>query len=229
MRASGTLLLLFGLMLGSPAAAQMDGPPHAHARGHRAHGPDSTRFLPRWLHSYAELGPGWMQLPVDIRTRYGASLSLGLGLDVDPVSPLQLAVRGNYYMLTPKDAAYSGFYDPNSPAPGYELTGGGTGHLIDLLFVTSLRARGPFWIEGGVGGGHFGSGYPDEAFQDPLTGNIVDIVGKSAWGGAFSIGTRYEFQPTPRDHLFALVRWETFDDRGTALQFWTLRAGYRFP
>lgn len=223
MRGFAFAMLLLPLLVPSPARADRHVRPDSNMVI-----VDTSSVLPKWLHPQLEVGPGWMQAPVDIRRRYAASMSGSAGVESRPRPGFAIAARLSYWMLTSEQVAYSAIYDPTSVAPGYTWLGGGTGHLLDLVGTASVQVLPSWWLEAGGGGGHFGSGYPDEAFTDPITRAVYDLPGKTGFGGEVTAGTRYEFQPDERDHLYVTVRWASFSRGPDTMQFWAIRFGYRW-
>lgn len=195
--------------------------------------PDTSRFLPRWMHASLEAGVSWLQSPAAVKDRYNAGVALGGALTATAAPRLRLAARLEYLDLPNGEMGYYGSYqtvDGQAYAvPNYGYNAFGGGRALDALVLASARPWRQLWIEGGAGYGHFSSGLPRIQFLDGVTGEWIDVPGQSGWGATWTAGFAYEFRVGRKpDHLCAGVRWMRLDRDGVALDFVPVTIGYRF-
>ncbi len=183
---------------------------------------DSTSVLPRWLEGQVQLGLGWMGSPGRERSRYQAGLAAAVGAEAHPAASISLRARLGYQDLPadPFEAVLGG------SAPVSLSTAAGHGRLVTALAEASVPLRRALWLFAGGGGAYYGRNGVIATLADD--GMTFEPLEPSGWGGAWSAGFRYRFEPNARDHLFLEGRSESVAT-GTRFRFWGLSAGYRFP
>jgi hypothetical protein len=220
------LFLVTVLLLALPAAAWARRGPDLAA------GPDTSRFLPRWLHASLEAGVSWMQGPHEVSNRYSAGLAFGGAFWVAPAAGVRVSAQVEYFDLPNGGNGSFGTYQRSggqtNTTPLYNYNAFGGGHTIEGLGVVSVRAWRGVWVEGGAGHGYFASGYPKILFFDGATGEAISIPGESGWGPAYTAGAAYEFTVRRREHLYVSGRWTRLERGNVQLDFVPLRIGVRF-
>lgn len=220
-------VLLAALAVAAPGPARSAGPDLAqHVKA------DSSRFLPRWMSARLEAGLSWMQSPREVRDRYVAGVAFGGSLNAAVLPRLRLSARLEYLDLPNGEVGSLGGYQTidgqvyTSTGVGYNAFNGG--RSFEALGVLSARVWRNLWVEGGAGHGHFDSGYPPIQFIDGVTGEYVDIPGRSGWGQAYTAGLAYDFTVRQRERLYVTARWTRLERGGVSLDFVPLGIGYRF-
>lgn len=197
----------------------------------RAAAPDTSQFLPRWLHLHGSVGYGWLSSPRHIRQRYEAGQDFEFGLEARLKPRLRLRLNGEYQVLPAVGEINFTFVDT-----GFK----GSGSAIDTLSFdwrqrgwlgaaraeAQLRVLPHTWLIAGAGRGYIGAGVRAFHFADPFGTVDVRFPGSSGWGWLTSAGARYEFDlfgPT----LGAEVRWSALDRPQDDLQLWSIRIGWQ--
>jgi hypothetical protein len=193
--------------------------------------PDTTGFLPRWLHLHGSFGLGWISSPTFIRQRYQAGQAFELGLEVRPRPNLRLRLNGEYQVLpavgrvtyqvvTLQDLEGAQLLDTLS----FDWIG--RGWLGSARTEAHWRVLPATWLMAGAGRGHLGAGMRAYHFRDPFVTLDVGFPGSSGWAWISMLGARYEFDvfgPT----LGAELRWSTLDRPQDRLQTWSIRVGWQ--
>jgi len=224
------VLLSLALALAAPGAALASGPDLGQAVQDAK--PDTSKFLPRWIHASLGAGISWMQAPSWVRVRYGPGIALTGNLWASLLPGARLAVELEYLDLPANTNGFATTYkakDGSTYTIPYDYyTNTGAGNEINGLAVLSFKVWRNLWVEGGVGGGHFSSGYSGIEFLDNATGRTVSIPDDSGWGPAITAGLAYDFQVGKGSKLFASARWVRLARDTETLHVVPLRIGYRF-
>ena len=196
----------------------------------KAVAPDTSRFLPGWVHLHASAGLGWLASPEWMRKFYQAGQSYDAGLEVRPGNTLRLRLNGEYQGLpVVTDAKYTYVY----LAPG--------GVPIRDTLVVEERANGwigsarleaqwslapQLWVLGGLGRGYLETGlqsqHPSSVYGSSF---IIDFPGSSGWTWVATAGTSYEFAVFgPR--LSAELRTNYLMRNRDRMQTWSIRLGW---
>ena len=224
-------LLVAALLAFSPASVVHAAVPEQSFPAQRAAVPDTSQFLPRWLHLHAGVGYGWLSSPPNIRERYEAGQDFEFGVEARTQPRVRLRLSGEYQVLPAIGRV-------NYTIFGTELRGGGT--ATDTLsfdwkqrgWIGAARLEGQFrllphtWLLAGGGRGYLGAGVRPYHFRDPFGTVDIEFPGSSGWGWLMSAGARYEFDifgPV----LGAEVRWSVFDRPQDHLQMWSIRIGWQ--
>ncbi len=224
-------LLVAALLAFSPASVVHAAVPEQSFPAQRAAVPDTSQFLPRWLHLHAGVGYGWLSSPPNIRERYEAGQDFEFGVEARTQPRVRLRLSGEYQVLPAIGRV-------NYTIFGTEPRGGGT--ATDTLsfdwkqrgWIGAARLEGQFrllphtWLLAGGGRGYLGAGVRPYHFRDPFGTVDIEFPGSSGWGWLTSAGARYEFDifgPV----LGAEVRWSVFDRPQDHLQLWSIRIGWQ--
>jgi hypothetical protein len=193
--------------------------------------PDTTAFLPRWLHLHASLGVGWISSPRFIRERYEAGQDVEAGFEVRPRANLRWRLNGEYQVLpalgrvTYQSVA---FEDPegNVYADTISFDWRGRGWLGIARTELQWRALPNTWLLLGAGRGYLAAGQRAYHYSSPFETLDIAFPGSSGWAWIGTTGVRYEFDifgPV----LGAEVRWSTLDRPQDELQMWSIRIGWQ--
>lgn len=219
------------VLLGLPAPAVRAAIPEQSFPEQRAAAPDTSQFLPRWLHLHGSVGYGWMSSPRTIRQRYEAGQDFEFGLEARMRPRLRLRLNGEYQVLP---AVGRVNYTIRSFA-GLDGTAAYDTLSFDWLqrgWLGAARLEGQYrvlpntWLLAGAGRAYLSAGVRPYHFSDPFGTVDVAFPGSTGWGWLTSAGARYEFDifgPT----LGAEVRWSTLDRRQDRLQLWSIRIGWQ--
>ena len=222
-------LIAASLLLGAAAthAAVPEPPPHANAPA----GPDTSRFLPRWLHLHGSAGYGWIQGPTLIRQRYEAGQDLQFGLEARMRPSLRLQLDGEYQVLpavghaTYAFVAFQGI-DGEQVLDTLSFDWRGRGWLGATRAELQWRALPHTWLTAGAGRGYLDAGVRASHFRDPFRTLDIEFPGSTGWGWITSVGARYDFDlfgPL----LGAELRWSALDRRQDNLSMWSIRIGWQ--
>ena len=216
------------LLAAAPArSAVPEPPPPPQARS----GPDTSRFLPRWLHMQASVGYGWIQGPVLIRQRYEAGQDFQLGFEARMRPNLRLRLDGEYQVLPAvAKASYAVLSFRNSDgslaSDTVSFEWRGRGWLGAARSELQWRALPHTWLTVGAGRGYLDAGVRPFHYASPFESLDIEFPGSSGWGWLTSAGARYDFDlfgPL----LGAELRWSTLDRPQDRLQMWSLRIGWQ--
>jgi len=193
--------------------------------------PDTSHFLPRWLHSSGSAGYGWIQGPALIRQRYEAGQDFELGLEARPRPRLRVRLNGEYQVLPAVAQATYAFLvfagprgQPVMDTLSFEWRQ--RGWLGAARAELQWRALPHTWLVAGAGRGYLGSGVRAFHFRNPFETLDVPFPGSSGWAWIGSAGARYDFDLFG-PMLGAELRWSTLDRPQDRLQMWSLRIGWR--
>src|SRR5215475_14190614 len=96
-RIASAIALVVALSAGpSVARAAVPEPP---APGLASTRPDTSHFLPTWLHLHASGGFGWIHSPTPIRQRYEPGQDFEFGLETRMRKTFRLRLNGEYQIL----------------------------------------------------------------------------------------------------------------------------------
>ena len=96
-RIASAFTLVFALSAGLPVArAAVPEPP---GPGLARTAPDTSHFLPPWLHLHASGGFGWIASPTQIRQRYEPGQDFEFGLETRMRRTFRLRLNGEYQIL----------------------------------------------------------------------------------------------------------------------------------
>lgn len=215
------------IMAASAAHAQYGGyPGRREYEGHR-HRPthaDSTRTLAGAWQVWGHAGIGWLGSPGEVRSRYNGGLDVGASGDRRLADRVAFRARLDYHDLPSKQPSVV-IVDGIPFATNIDYGHGWCGLALGGIAV---RTWNHLWLEGGAGEAYFRSGFPNgQTYLDISTGHELPLTAGTGFGAAWSVGARYEFQPSLRDRLLGECQFYSMDRAGTTLHFWALRVGYR--
>jgi len=195
--------------------------------------PDSSRFLPTWLHLHGAAGLGWLASPVSLRKFYQAGQSYEAGLEVQPRYALRMRLNAEYLGLP---IVTTSTYTFITMSPGLvpirdtlHLQTTGQGWLGSGRLEAQLRLTPHVWAVGGIGRGYLDSGLEPIHESNGTETLDLDFPGASSWVWLTTLGGTYEFDflgPL----LSADVRWTGMhhgevrpQDR---MNSWSIRIGW---
>lgn len=193
--------------------------------------PDTTAFLPRWLHLHAALGIGWISAPRFIRERYEAGQDFEAGFEVRLRPRLRLRLNGEYQTLPALARVQYQFVtlrdaDGNAVTDTLLFDSLGRGWLGAARTELQWRALPHTWLLFGAGRGYLAAGHRAFHFEDQNETVDIAFPGSSGWAWITSLGASYEFDlfgPT----LGAEVRWSRLDRPQDELDTWSIRIGWQ--
>ena len=98
-RAFRRSLFVFVVAAGAAAMPARAAVPEQPQRPQAPAPPDTSHFLPGWLHLHGSIGYGWIQGPAVIRQRYEAGQDFQFGLEARPGPRLRVHLDGEYQVL----------------------------------------------------------------------------------------------------------------------------------
>ena len=220
--------LVAGLLAApSLARAAVPEPPHANVPT----APDTSHFLPPWLHMHGSVGYGWIQGPVLIRQRYEAGQDFQLGLEARMRSSLRLHLDGEYQVLPAVGHATYAFVAFQDVFGGQVLDTlsfdwRGRGWLGATRAELQWRALPHTWLTAGAGRGYLDAGVRAFHFRNPFQRLDIEFPGSTGWGWIGSAGARYDFDVFG-PLLGAELRWSTLERRQDHLSMWSIRIGWQ--
>lgn len=227
-RCATSTALLLTLALVAPSHAAVPEPPPATTPGP----PDTTGFLPRWLHMHGSIGIGWISSPTFIRERYEAGQDFEAGFEIRPRPRLRLRLNGEYLVLPALGRATYQFIT-STDLDGNAIVGDtltfdwlGRGWLGAARAELQWEALPHTWLLAGGGRGYMAAGMRAYHFDSPFETLDISFPGSSGWAWITSLGTRYEFDifgPV----LGAELRWSALDRPQDRLQSWSIRIGWQ--
>jgi hypothetical protein len=192
--------------------------------------PDTSRFLPRWLHLHGSAGLGWLASPEWMRKFYQAGQSYEAGLETRPGATFRLRLNGEYQGLpVVTDAKFTYVYMTLGGIPIRDtlvVEERGNGWIGSARLEAQWSLAPQLWVLGGLGRGYVETGlhsqHPSSVYASSF---LIDFPGSSGWAWIATAGTSYEFEMFgPR--LSAEVR-TSYLMRGTGrLQTWSIRLGW---
>jgi hypothetical protein len=223
-------ILYLSLAVGVPAGARA-AVPEPPAPGAVKAAPDSSHFLPRWLHLHGSAGYGWIGAPSTIRARYEAGQDFEFGLEARMQKSLRLRFNGEYQVLPALGKATYAFVafkdvDGNASRDTLSFDWRQRGWLAASRVEGQWRALPHGWLLAGVGRGYLSAGVRTFHIADPNASLDVQFPGSSGWAWITSLGARYDFEifgPV----LGAEVRWSSLDRPQDRLQTWSVRIGWQ--
>jgi hypothetical protein len=227
-RAAITALCLIALVATRPARSAV---PEAPLPGVTAPTPDSSGFLPRWLHLHGSIGIGWVSSPEFLRERYEAGQDFEMGLEMRLQPRLRLRLNGEYQVLPALGRVnyqYVVFQDidAGTAMDTISFDWRKRGWLGAARAEVQWRALPHTWLLVGGGRGYLGAGQRPYHFRSPFETLDIEFPGSSGWAWIGSLGARYEFDifgPV----LGAELRWSALDRRQDELQTWSIRIGWQ--
>lgn len=193
--------------------------------------PDTSQFLPRWLHVQAGVGFGWISSPVFLRQRYEAGEGFEAGLEARMRPNLRLRLNGEYQVLPAVgllNVAFVSFTDVDGGQVVDTLSFDWrrAGWLGSIRTELQWRALPHTWLLLGAGRGYLNAGVRPYHFRDPFVTLDVEFPGSSGWAWTTSAGARYDFD------IFGPVlgvetRWSSLDRPQDRLQTWSIRIGWQ--
>jgi len=220
-RAVPSLAIL--LCLACLPAPALGADPAPDARDARAAGaPDSTHAPSVSRQIWTHFGLAWLAAPHEIASRYNTGIDVGLSAERGWENRIAARLRADYHDLPSKSQStvvFTGSTGTSNAGHGWLASGEG-----DI----SERLLQHLWLEAGLGGGYFDSGYPyGSSYYDPVSGETLHFAGSSGWGGLWSLGTRYEIRPDTRARMLVEVRFLAMNREGDRLRLMQFRLGYR--
>jgi hypothetical protein len=193
--------------------------------------PDTSAFLPRWLHLHAALGIGWISAPRFLRERYEAGQEIEAGFEARLRPRLRLRLNGQYAMLPALARVNYQFVtsrdlDGNAVTDTLLFDSLGRGWLGAARTELQWRALPHTWLLLGAGRGYLAAGHRAHHFEDQNETIDIEFPGSSGWAWITSLGASYEFDifgPT----LGAEVRWNRLDRHQDELDTWSIRIGWQ--
>ena len=221
-------LSCLGFLAIRPARAAVPEPP---APGAIQNLPDTSGFLPRWLHLHGSFGVGWITSPEFIRERYEAGQDFELGFEVRLQPRLRLRLNGEYLVLPALGRVnyqYVAFQDFEGASVMDTLSFDWLtrGWLGASRAEVQWRALPRTWLLAGGGRGYLSAGQRAYHYRSPFETLDVEFPGSSGWAWIGSLGARYEFDffgPV----LGAELRWSTLDRPQDRMQAWSIRIGWQ--
>src|SRR5262249_30743556 len=145
----------------------------------KAAAPDTSHFLPPWLHLHGSIGYGWIQGPRFIRQRYEAGQDFELGLESRMRKNLRLRLNGEYQILPAIGHALFQFVTAVDPdgKPTIDTLAfqwRGRGWMGATRAELQWRALPHTWVIAGAGRGYLDAGIRAFHFQDPF--ETLDIT-----------------------------------------------------
>jgi hypothetical protein len=224
---AASFLLALGLLVPAARAAvpEPESPPSV------SQVPDTSRFLPRWLHLHASVGFGWISSPRFVRERYQGGQDFEAGLESRPRPGLRLRLSGEYQVLPAVGRA-------TYQIVAFEDLEGG--QLLDTLAIdwygrgwlgaaraeVQWRTLPHTWLLAGAGRGYVEAGMRPYHIEHPGITVDVEFPGSSGWAWIGMLGARYEFDVFG-PLLGAEVRWSTLDRPQDRLRTWSIRIGWQ--
>lgn len=194
--------------------------------------PDSSGFLPRWLHLHGSVGIGWISSPGFIRERYEAGQDFEAGLEVRMQPRLRFRLNGEYQVLPALGRVnyqYVTFTDMDGNAVYSDTISFDwrkRGWLGAGRAEVQWRALPHTWLLAGAGRGYLSAGQRPYHFNSPFETLTITFPGSNGWAWIGSLGARYDFDifgPV----LGAELRWSALDRRHDELQTWSFRIGWQ--
>jgi hypothetical protein len=193
--------------------------------------PDTSRFLPRWVHLHASAGLGWLASPEWMRKFYQAGQSYAAGFESRPGRTFRLRLDGEYQSLPGvTDAEYS-FISSTSPLDGLpardtvRVESRANGWIGSARLEAQWALAPQLWVLGGFGPGYLSTGLHTIHSSDPYGTYDLDFPGTSGWAWIATAGTSYEFELFgPR--LSAELRTSYLMRDQSRFQTWSLRIGW---
>lgn len=193
--------------------------------------PDTTAFLPRWLHLHASFGIGWISAPRFIRERYEAGQEIEAGFEVRLRPRLRLRLNGQYATLPALARVQYQFVtfqdiDGSTVTDTLLFDSLGRGWLGAARTELQWRALPHTWLLLGAGRGYLSAGHRAFHFENQFETVDLAFPGSSGWAWITSLGAAYEFElfgPT----LAAEVRWNRLDRPQDELDTWSIRIGWQ--
>lgn len=228
-RSAGPMLALATLLLAASVsvarAAVPEPTPPAPAE------PDTSHFLPPWLHLHGSIGYGWISAPALIRERYEAGQDFEAGLEMRVRRNLRLRLNGEYQLLPAVAEAHYAFItafdvEGNPVRDTVSIDWRQRGWLGAARLEAQVRVLPHTWLLGGVGRGYLASGVRAFHIEDPFTTLDVRFPGSSGWAWITTAGARYDFDLFG-PMLGAELRWSTLDRPQDVLRTWSLRIGWQ--
>jgi hypothetical protein len=192
--------------------------------------PDTSRFLPRWLHAHASAGLGWLASPEWMRKFYQAGQSYSAGLETRPGPSFRLRLDGEYQALPAVTDASFSFVTSLSldgvPTRDTVLVQSrSTGWIGSARLEAQMALTPQLWLLGGLGRGYLETGLHSIHESNAFASFDFQFPGSSGWTWIATAGTSYEFDLFgPR--LSAEVRTNYLMRERDRLQTWSIRLGW---
>jgi hypothetical protein len=223
---NAALLLLLGLPVGARAAVPEPPPPAVTPSA-----PDTSAFLPPWLHIHASFGIGFISSPEFIRKRYEAGQDFEAGLEMRPRKNVRLRLNGEYQVLPALGRVNYQFVtaqdiEGNVTTDTLSFDWLGRGWLGAGRAELQWQALPHTWLLAGGGRGYLSAGQRAYHFRSPFETLDIEFPGSSGWAWISSLGARYEFDifgPV----LGAELRWSELHRPQDRLQTWSIRIGWQ--
>lgn len=193
---------------------------------------DTSRFLPAWMHPFAELGGGWMVTPNYMRRWFQSGQGFAVGLAARPAHRLGVRAAIDVQMLP---AIH--YYDL------FSLVDDGTGNIVvdssvveidETAWSGMLRPELGFmvakdlWLTAGVGGGYLGYGFDAYEKLGAIGPEVRTPKGmRNGWGWLWTAAARWDFRPADLAQLGVEVRANGIGHGGDMMRGWSIRViGY---
>jgi hypothetical protein len=222
------LLALTLVLLPTLARSAVPEPP---MRATAPSAPDTSQFLPRWLHLHGSAGYGWLSSPAFLRRRYEAGQDFEIGVEARMRRHLRLRLNGEYQVLPALGHARYQFVsfrgiDGGQITDTLSFDWRGRGWLGAARAELQWRTLPHTWLLAGAGRGYLDAGVRAYHFRDPFVILDVDFPGSSGWAWITSLGARYDF-----DVFGPLLgiegRWSSLERPQDRLQTWSVRVGWQ--
>src|ERR1041385_5509999 len=196
LRRTPTLALL-ALLLG-PVRPALSAVPEPPAEAPKPAMPDTSHFLPPWLHLHASIGYGWIQGPEFVRPRYEAGQDFEAGLESRLRRNLRVRLNGEYQVLPAVGRALVQFVssqdaDGNRTIDTLSFQWRGRGWMGATRTELQWRPLLRTWLIAGTGIAYLDAGIRAFHFQDPFETLDITFPGSSGAGWLPSAGLRYDF------------------------------------
>jgi len=216
--------------VGLPAMSSGAAVPEPPIGANKPAAPDTSHFLPPWLHLHGSLGYGWIQGPQFIRRRYEPGQDIELGLETRLRKNLRLRLNGEYQILPAVGNALVQFVSLQNPDGSTRLDTlsfewRGRGWMLAPRAELQWRALPHTWLMAGGGRGYLDAGIRPFHFADPFETLDITFPGSTGWGWLRSAGIRYDFDlfgPV----LGAELRYTNLHRRQDDLDMLSLRIGW---
>ena len=224
------LLALLAACIAAPRIARAAVEPPADEAA-KAVAPDTSRFLPRWVHLHASAGLGWLASPEWMRKFYQAGQSYDVGFETRPGKTFRLLLNGEYQALPAVTNAAFSFvtsipgFDTEPTRDTVQVEARANGWIGSARLEAQWSIAPQLWVIGGLGRGYLDTGLHNVHLSNSFESIDLEFPGSSGWAWIGTAGASYEFELFgPR--LSAEVRTGYLMRGQSRMQTWSIRLGW---